>query len=212
MPTIDPAAWTRADVYRLLIGAVVPRPIAWITTRSATGVVNLAPFSFFNGVTASPPTLSVAIAHRDPVKDTLANLRARGEAVVHIAVPEQVELVHQSGGEYAATISEAEVLGLGLLPSARVDPPRLAGAGIALECRLAQEIPVGNPPTSLCLLEIILAHVADAIARPDGTPDPRLHRGLARLGGRCYLAGSDWPVVELPPQAVAEGLGLERRP
>lgn len=210
MATLDPATLPRKDVYRLLIGAVVPRPIAWVTTLGEQGVVNLAPFSFFNGVTASPPIVSVAIAHREPIKDTLANLRANREAVVHLASPAQVEQVHQSGGEYAATVSEAAQLGLALQPSTRVKPPRLADAGVALECRLVQEVPVGEPAVSLCLLEIVLAHVADALAAADGIPDPRRHHALARLGGRCYLAGDAWPVVELPLQTVPEGLGLKR--
>src|SRR5580700_11017396 len=111
MPGIDPADLAPRDRYRLLIGAVVPRPIAWVTSCDGGGLVNLAPFSFFNGVTATPPTVSIAIAYREPCKDTLANLRRSREAVVHLASPEQVREVHQSGGEYAASVSEAAELG-----------------------------------------------------------------------------------------------------
>jgi flavin reductase (DIM6/NTAB) family NADH-FMN oxidoreductase RutF len=208
MPGLDPAALAPRDRYRLLIGAVVPRPIAWVTTLSAGGVVNLAPFSFFNGVTATPPTVSISIAYREPCKDTLANLRRSREAVVHLAGPEQYREVHQSGGEYAATVSEAAELGLELVPGSRVAVPRLAAVAVALECRLAQEIAVGEPPCSLCLLEVVYAHVASAVAGADGLPDPRLHRALARLGGRSYLVSAEWPVVELPAQQVPPGLGL----
>jgi flavin reductase (DIM6/NTAB) family NADH-FMN oxidoreductase RutF len=208
MDGIDPAALTRKDRYRLLIGAVVPRPIAWITTVDGAGTVNLAPFSFFNGVTANPLVLSIAIAQRDPLKDTLRNLRASGEAVVQIAPPEQMRNVHQSGGEYASAVSETQELGLELIPSQRVRPPRLACAQVAFECRLLQEVPVGDPPTSLCLLSAIHVHVAAAIAGADGLPDPHRLRAPARLGDRCYLDGEAWRVVDLPAQQVPPGKGL----
>jgi len=211
MTGIDPAALARKDRYRLLIGAVVPRPIAWITTVDAAGTVNLAPFSFFNGVTAHPLVLSVAIAHREPLKDTLRNLRASGEAVVQIAPPEQLRNVHQSGGEYGSTVSEAHELGLELLPSQHVRPPRLACAQVAFECRLLQEVPVGDPATSLCLLTAIHVHVAAAIAGADGLPDPHRLRAPARLGDRCYLGGEAWQVVDLPAQSVPPGKGLAGR-
>jgi flavin reductase (DIM6/NTAB) family NADH-FMN oxidoreductase RutF len=202
VPAHDPAALARKDRYRLLIGALVPRPIAWITTLGATGTVNLAPFSFFNGVTAQPMVLSVAIAHRDPPKDTLVNLRARREAVVHLAPPGLVAAVHQSGADYPSDVSEAAALGLALLPSTRVAPPRLAAAPVAFEGRLLSETPVGDPPTALCLIEVLFVHVADAVAGADGLPDPRRLRAPARLGERCYLDGSQWPVVDFPPQQV----------
>ena len=211
MASLDPGALSRRDRYRLLIGAVVPRPIAWVTTRSSAGVVNLAPFSFFNGVTATPLVISIAIAHRDPVKDTLANLRQEREAVVHIAPPELCFDVHQRGAEYAASISEAAILGLELAPSLRVAPPRLVAVAVALECRLVQEIPIGDPLTSLCLLEVVQAHVADGVAFPDGIPDPHKHRALARLGDRSYLVETGWPVSDLPPQQVPPGMGLPPR-
>ena len=202
MSTYDPATLSKKDRYRLLIGAVVPRPIAWITTLGATGTVNLAPFSFFNGVTASPMVVSVAIAHRDPLKDTLVNLRARREAVVHLAPPDLLAAVHHSGADYPSDVSEADVLGLALAPSTVVAPPRLVAAPIAMECHFLSETPVGDPPTALCLLEIVRVHVADAVAGTDGMPDPRHLRAPARLGDRCYLDGSQWPVVDFPPQQV----------
>ena len=144
MTAIDPAALAAVDRYRLLINAVVPRPIAWITTMDAAGVVNLAPFSFFNGVTASPPTLQVCIAHRVPVKDTLANLRTTGEAVVHLVPGPSLEAMHRSGAEYPHEVSEVEVLGLAHRPAERIRGRVLADAAVAFECRLVQAQP-GKP-------------------------------------------------------------------
>ncbi len=201
----DPTTADRRAAYRWLIGCVVPRPIAWITTLSDSGVINLAPFSFFNGVTASPMILSVAIAHREPLKDTLRNLRANREAVVHIAPPSLLAQVHQSGGDYASSVSEAGELGLATVPSTVVHPPRLVEAQVAFECRLLQEIPVGTPATTLCLLEVVHVHAADAILAADGFPDPHLLSAPARLGNRSYLDGNGWTVVDQPLQVVPEG-------
>ena len=211
MPSLDPELLSARDRYRLLINTVVPRPIAWVTSRSAAGVVNLAPFSFFNGVTATPPTVMVSIAYRQPCKDTLANLRLNREAVIHLAPPSAVHQVHQSGGDYGRDVSEAAVLALALVPSSRVTPPRLADVAVALECRLVQEIPVGDPPSSLCLLEVVYAHIADAVADAGGLPDPARHHALARLGDRSYLVCDAWPTVALPPQVVPPELGLNQR-
>lgn len=202
---IDPAALTPRDRYRLAIGTVVPRPIAWITTRDAAGVVNLAPFSFFNGVTTSPFIVSVCIAHRQPIKDTLRNLRATGQGVVHLVPPALLAVAHASGAEYAPTISEVDQLGLELLPSTRVDPPRLACAEVALECRLQQEIPVGSPATALCLLEVLWVHLAEAVTT-GGLPDPLRLRAVARLGGDAYLTGDNWMVQELARAVLPEHL------
>jgi flavin reductase (DIM6/NTAB) family NADH-FMN oxidoreductase RutF len=199
----------RRAAYRWLIGTVVPRPIAWITTVSVEGVVNLAPFSFFNGVTASPMVLSVAIAHREPIKDTLRNLRATREAVVHIAPPARLADVHQSGGDYAASVSEVGELGLKTVASTVVRPPRLADAPVAFECRLLQEIPVGEPATTLCLLEVVHLFAADGILAADGFPDPHKHSAPARLGNRSYLDGNGWTVVDREVQQVPEGKRLE---
>lgn len=201
---LDPTTLDRRVLYRWLIGCVVPRPIAWITTLSESAVVNLAPFSFFNGVTSSPLVVSVAIAHREPVKDTLRNLRATREAVVHLATPALLPEVHQSGGDYASSISEVAELGLATIPSIVVRPPRLAECPVAFECRLLQEIPVGSPATALCLLEVVHIHVSDAIIGLDGFPDSRRWSTPARLGGRSYLDGNGWTVVDQPLQVVPD--------
>ena len=207
---IDPAQIDRRSLYQWLIGCVVPRPIAWITTINEQQVVNLAPFSFFNGVTASPPIVSVAIAHRDPIKDTLRNLLANGEAVIHLAPPHAIEQVHQSGAEYASHISEINQLGLSTISSTRVRPPRLADAQVALECRLLQTVPVGTPATTLCLLEVVYFHVTDAVIGTDGFPDSKLLRAPARLGGRNYLSAASWEVIEQPLQEVLTDKRLTR--
>ena len=194
--SLDPQSLTPLERYRLLINGIVPRPIAWITTMNAAGVVNLAPFSFFNGVTANPPVVQVCIAHRQPEKDTLANLRANGEAVVHLVHGDCLDAMHASGAEYPADISETEALGLPHRPAERIRGRVLLRPELAFECRLLQLIPVGDPPTHLCLLEVVLAHVAPAMAMADGLPDPQLLRAVARLGGNSYLLPDTWHLAE----------------
>ena len=197
MTTLDPAAMRPVDRYRLLINGIVPRPIAWVTTVDAAGVVNLAPFSFFTGVTANPPILQISIAHRTPLKDTLRNLRATGVAVVHLVPGSRLEAMQASSAEYPPAVSEADVLGLAQRPADRISGVVLTDADVAFECRLVQEIPVGDPPTSLCLLEVVLAHVAPAVAQADGLPDPQRMRAVARLGGDAYLLPESWAIREL---------------
>jgi len=197
---IDPAALSALDRYRLLTGAIVPRPIAWITSVGSEGVVNLAPFSFFQGVTATPATVMVCIAHREPEKDTLANLRATGEAVIHLVPPALLDTMHASGAEYPRTVSEAEALGLAMVPSLRVRPPRLEAAQVAFEVRVASITPVGMPPTSLVLLEVLGVHLDPAIIAPDGQPDPARLRTVARLGGDHYLDPATWGLLHRPRQ------------
>ena len=198
MIVLDPAAMRPVDRYRLLIGAVVPRPIAWVTTMDAAGVVNAAPFSFFNGVTANPAVVQVCIAHREPEKDTLRNLRASGEAVVHLVPGASLEAMHGTSAEYPHDVSEADALGLAWRPAEKIRGALLADAEVAFECRLLQAIPVGDPPTHLCLLEVVLAHVAEGVARSDGLPDPALMRTVGRLGGDSYLEAGGWRVREIP--------------
>ncbi len=194
--SLDPLSLTPLERYRLLINGIVPRPIAWITTMNAAGVLNLAPFSFFNGVTANPPVVQVCIAHRQPEKDTLVNLRASGEAVVHLVHGDCLDAMHASGAEYPADISEAEVLEVPHRPAERVRGRVLLQAEVAFECRLLQLIPVGDPPTHLCLLEVVLAHVSAAVAMSDGLPDPQRLRAVARLGGSSYLLPDSWHLTE----------------
>jgi len=192
----DPQMLTPVERYRLLINSIVPRPIAWISSMNAAGVVNLAPFSFFNGVTANPPVVQVCIAHRQPEKDTLANLRTHGEVVVHLVRGDRLDAMHASSAEYPHDLSEADALSLAYHPAGRIRGQVLVDADIAFECRLLQIIPVGDPATSLCLLEVVWAHVAEHVALPDGLPDPQRLRTVARLGGSSYLDATAWQIID----------------
>jgi flavin reductase (DIM6/NTAB) family NADH-FMN oxidoreductase RutF len=200
MPSIDPTQLSDVDRYRLSIAAIVPRPIAWITTCEADGGINLAPFSFFNGVCSSPITLSVSIADRDPPKDTLRNLQRSGECVVHLVRESAFAAMHESAAAFPPGESEVQALRLATQSSTVVAVPRLVDADVAFECRYDRGIRVGDPDdaTTLCLLVVVHVHVAEHIADARGFPDPQIFRTWARLGGNSYLSPASWTVLDKP--------------
>jgi flavin reductase (DIM6/NTAB) family NADH-FMN oxidoreductase RutF len=123
--------------YRLLVGAVVPRPIAWITTVSPSGVVNAAPFSCYTFVCNDPPMLAINIGRRDgQSKDTARYIRNSGEFVVNVVSENLLEAMHASSAECGPEISEVEALKIAVVPSIAVRPPRIAASPINLECHL----------------------------------------------------------------------------
>lgn len=185
---IDPTGLDPEATYKLLTGLVVPRPIAWVTTRSAAGVVNLAPFSAFTFVSAKPPMLGFNVGRKAGVlKDTGNNIHATREFVVHIAALTQVEAVHRSGIEFPPEVSEPEVIGLALAPSEAIGVPRLADAPIAMECRWHRSIAFGDTGSEFTVGEIVLVHVRDGLV-VDGKIDTEKLAPLARLAGPNYAS------------------------
>ena len=145
---LDVAAADVLDVARLLIDVVTPRPIAWVTSVSPAGVVNLAPFSFFNAFGANPPVVvfSPTLTRAGQKKDTLRNVEATGEFVVNVAVASLAEQVNRSSKELPPGESEVEYVGLHTAPSVKVRPPRLVESPVSLECRLHTLLPIGTGP------------------------------------------------------------------
>ena len=183
---IDTATTDPVRVYQLLTGIVTPRPIAWVSTISPAGVVNLAPFSFFNAFSANPPVVvfSPTLRRDRSKKDTLLNLEAVPEFVVNAATADQAAAVNATSAELAPDDSEVSHAGLATLPSVRVRPPRVADAPAALECRVKQIIPLGDGPIAgnLVIGEVLTIHVSDAVLDAAGRVDPRKLRTVARLG------------------------------
>lgn len=168
---------------------MIPRPIGWISTISASGIHNIAPFSFFNGFCADPLILGFAPMATDdrPLKDTLANVRETEEFVVNIATESTLERMDTTGRPYPAHVDEFEVAGLTPAPSRAVKPPRIAESPINFECTLHALVPLGDGAGSstLVLGRAVHVHVADAVLR-DGKIDPLLLRPVARMGGPFY--------------------------
>jgi flavin reductase (DIM6/NTAB) family NADH-FMN oxidoreductase RutF len=177
---IDPSLQAKADNYQLLTNLVVPRPIAWVSTVNREGLVNLAPFSFFNAVCADPLYVAISIGHRDSgaPKDTAVNIERCGEFVVNLVTEELLEAMNISAADFPPEQSELPAAGLFVTPSLRVKPPRLLRAQASLECSLFQAVPLGV--NTLYIGEVLMFHVADVLL------GPRLHidhfAPIGRLG------------------------------
>lgn len=192
---LEPTADNIVDTYHALTGVVTPRPIAWVTTLSPTGVVNLAPFSFFNVFGANPPVVvfSPTLTRNGIKKDTLRNIEAAGEFVIHSSVASLAETVNLTSKELPPDQSEVTLAGLHTTPSVKVKPPRVTEALTAFECRAMQIIPVGNGAISANLVvgEVVMIHIADEVLDPDGRVDPRKLKTVARLGADFWCHTSD---------------------
>lgn len=149
--------------YKLLTALVIPRPIGWISSRSASGLVNLAPYSFFNVLGNRPPVVAFGPGERAPgvPKDTARNVEESREFVVNLVHPEAAEVMHKSAAAFPADVSEVEALGLELTPSVAIQTPRLRLAKVALECRLHDIVHVGDNRIVLGTIEHL--YVEDGI-------------------------------------------------
>lgn len=199
---IDVSRTPVIDVYHMLVGLVAPRPIAWVTTISESGVVNLAPFSFFNAFGANPPVVvfSPTLKRDGGKKDTLLNIEANGEFVINASTEKHADLINLSSKPLSYDESEVALTGQATTPSTLVRPPRLADVPFALECKLMQIIPVGNGPISANLVigHIVTMHVNDDILDSHGIPDPRKINPIARLGGEYWCRTQDLFQLERP--------------
>jgi flavin reductase (DIM6/NTAB) family NADH-FMN oxidoreductase RutF len=174
------------QTYKLLTGIIVPRPIAWICSQSADGVLNLAPFSAFTFVSNKPPMVGVNIGRKAGVmKDTGNNILARREYVVHIADQSLLAKLHDSAEEHPPEVSEVQVLGLETIASDFVSVPRLAAPPVAMECRLHQSIAFGSTGSEFMVGEVLAFHIRDGLAT-DFKIDSMALDPVCRLGGPNY--------------------------
>ena len=195
--------------YKLLTGIVVPRPIAWVTTLSPGGVVNLAPFSAFTFVSHQPPMVGINVGRKAGVmKDTANNIHATGEFVVNIPDETMIEAVHLSAVEHPPEVSEAQLLGLAVVPSTHIRAPRLAAAPISLECRFHRAVAFGDSGSEFMVGEIIAYHIRDGLC-VNGKVDTAKLRPICRLGGPTYARLGEIismkPIVQTGGTAVTPG-------
>lgn len=187
---LDPQTLGTRDMYEWMITTIIPRPIAWVSTISPDGVTNLAPFSFFQGVCARPPTLLFCPANdrRGNPKDTLRNIRETREFVVNLVSSAQVEAMNATSATLPYGESEFARFGVDPVPSRRVRPPRVSGSPVAFECELDRIIDVGEGPVAghVVLGRIVQFHVDDAVLGSDGKPDPERLGLVGRLGRDEY--------------------------
>jgi flavin reductase (DIM6/NTAB) family NADH-FMN oxidoreductase RutF len=188
---LDPQIIGQSETYKLLIGCVVPRPIAWVSTVDPSGVRNLAPFSFFNAVGSNPPTISIAISYAsgpDQRKDTLRNINDTGEFVVNIVDENLAQAMNATSANYPPNVDEFDAAGVTAAPCMVVRPARVAGAPVSLECKLFTLVPVGQGPGSATLVigVIHMIHVRDDVINTQHHIDIMNLRPIARLAGASY--------------------------
>ncbi|MFZ0298480.1 MAG: flavin reductase family protein [Candidatus Sulfotelmatobacter sp.] len=193
---VSPSDLSHSDLYSIVLNSVAPRPIAWVSTMSASGDLNLAPFSFFNAVCVDPPLLAFAPGLRRPkqpeaghgeAKDTLRNVRETKEFVVNIVTYELAEAMNLTSGEYDASVDEFDLAKLTPQPSTIVRPPRVAESPVSFECRLHQILDFSSRPTSSSLVigQVVSIHISDAHLK-NGKLDRNSLDLIGRMGGLQY--------------------------
>lgn len=163
---VDPTLYSNLENYKLLSNLVMPRPIAWVTSLSQTGVVNLAPFSFFNAISHDPLYIIVSIglnANGQP-KDTARNIQESGEFVVNMVTEELFDAMNISAADFPPDLSELEATGLNTAPSIHIKTPRVALAQASLECKLFSAQALGT--YTLFIGEVVMFHVVDNLIGP----------------------------------------------
>lgn len=200
----DPAAMAWRDAYKLMIGSMVPRPIAWVSTVSEAGVLNLAPFSFFTAVCADPMTICFSPMRRGrdgAKKDTLVNIEATGEFVVNIVSEPLTAQMNLTSTEFPPEVDEFAAAGLTPAPSATVRPPRVGEALVAYECKLLQVVEVGEARAgagALVLGRVERLYVADRALSPEGRIRLEVLQPVGRMAGNDYVRCTDLFSLERP--------------
>ncbi len=202
----DPARLAPDQQYRLVASTVVPRPIALVTTMGG-GVVNAAPFSFFNMVGVDPPILMISVAPRAgattaaPVmKDTVRNIEAGGEFVVNIVGRAMAEKMNRCAASLAPGRSEIEAAGLRTAPSLKVAPPRLAECPASFECKALHILKLGRKPNTMIVGEVVHFHYRDGLVDADFNVDGAALDAVGRISGRgLYTRLTDVFAMLQPP-------------
>lgn len=196
---VDPASTDYMNSYKLLIGSVVPRPIAFVSTVSPEGAFNVAPFSFFTVASSNPPVLVFTVGNRassgerpDPRKDTLRNITTAREFVVNIVSEEFSEKMNLTSGDYPPDVDEFQVSGLTPIASDLVKPPRVAESHVNMECRLLYTISMSGLINggNLVLGEVVRFHIDDSVTS-NFRIDPDKLRAIGRMGGNTYTRTRD---------------------
>ena len=193
---IDPEVQTFSNNHKLMIGSIVPRPIALVSTCSPDDILNLAPFSYFNGVCSNPPTIMFAPARRGydgKTKDTLNNIQNTNEFVVNIVSEDFAEKMVACSTDFEPEIDEFEVSGLTPSPCQKIKPPLVKEAQVSYECKLNRIIPIGDesPGSGFIVIgTIVLFHIADDVYE-NGKINLEKLRPVGRLAGNNYIRTSD---------------------
>ena len=192
---IAPEQISSSALYQHLIRIIAPRPIAWVSTVSLSGVTNLAPFSFFTGVGAKPPSIVFCPSNRrdGTPKDSLRNILDTGEFVINVVPFRLAEEMNLSSAELPPDESEFELTGIETVPSSIVKPPRVRTSPVSLECTMMQHLALAPGPGSANIVvgRILQLHLDDAVLDDAGWADPGRLDLIGRLGGASYCRTTD---------------------
>lgn len=186
----DPQKTDRKAIYKLLTGAVIPRPIGWISTISEDGIPNLAPFSFFNAVGDDPPHVMFAAAGSSNAnRDTLNNVLATKQFVVNMVTEDTVEKMNLTSEPVASYIDEFEHAGLTPIPSVKIKPPRVMESPITMECELVHHYTLENHQhggSTIMIGRIVMFHIDESVLLDDHKINLETYKPVARLAGAYY--------------------------
>ncbi|KQB41889.1 Flavin reductase like domain protein [Flavobacterium daejeonense] len=217
MRTFDPKELATHDFHQILLGTVIPRPIALASTVDVNGIVNLSPFSFFNCFSANPPILVFSPARRvrnNTTKHTLENILETKEVVINIVNYAMVEQTSLSSVEFDKGIDEFVKSGLTAVQSKLVTPPRVKESPVSFECKVKEVIPLGEQGGAghLVICEVVLVHVDDAIFDSNNTISPKKLDAVARLGGDWYCRVNEQSLFKVPKPGIKLAVGFEKLP
>ncbi len=201
---VDPSTQDANANYKLLIGSILPRAIAWVSTLSQDGVANLAPISFFTAVGRKPPMVSISMQPRSDgitLKDTFVNIRDTGEFVVNIVSLELADAMHRSAFEFPSEVDEFDAIGLKKAESLTVRPPRVEAAPIALECKVDRIIPIGDQNDHVVFGEVRSFQIRDDLYLDRGRIDTAGLQAVARLAAE-YTVVQNAFTTPLDPQVL----------
>jgi flavin reductase (DIM6/NTAB) family NADH-FMN oxidoreductase RutF len=217
MKSIDPASIPVPELHQYLVGAVAPRPIAFVSTVDEEGRPNLAPYSFFNVFSSNPPTLVFSSNRRvsnNTTKDTLANVRATGEAVINVVNYPMTRQMALASIEYPSDVSEFEKTGFTSLASEKVKAFRVAESPVQFECKVKDIITLGESGGAghLVICEIIHLHLADNILEENGKIDPQKIDLVGRMGRAFYTRAHGDAVFSVYQNVTKQGIGFDGLP
>lgn len=207
---LDPQDMATTDVYKIIAGCVVPRPIGFISTVSSGGVANAAPFSFFNAISHNPPMVCMSIS---PIyktgsrKDTLNNILETGEFVANIVDETIARAQDYCSNYFPPEVDEIQASGLTARSSHRVKAPLIEESPVNLECRLLQAMPLPESPYTLVIGRVLLMHVREDILQANGRIDARRLAAVGRMTGNSYIHTRDLFTLEHDTFEVLPGTG-----
>ncbi|KAF2518614.1 flavin reductase family protein [Flavobacterium salilacus subsp. salilacus] len=187
---IDPAKTSQRNIYKILSGAIIPRPIAWVSSISDEGITNLAPFSFFNMVGDDPPHIMFSTVRTgDKNKDTLNNVLATKQFVVNLATEDLVEKMNDTSASLPPNESEFDFAGLTPAPSVFIKPPRVQESPVSMECELVHHYSLEghqNGGATIMIGRVVMIHIDESILLDDFKINMETYKPVARLAGSNY--------------------------